>query len=72
MIFFTFICTLPINTYAQVIHETRYGDNLSKISKDYNVNKDDLAKLNGLAKNAQLVLGQPILIPGSTYVVQTR
>ncbi|RDU37699.1 glycoside hydrolase [Neobacillus piezotolerans] len=69
VLFFTFICTLPINTYAQVIHETRYGDSLSKISKDYNVNKDDLAKLNGLAKNAQLVLGQAILIPGSTYVV---
>lgn len=60
----------PIYTYAQVIHEVKSGDSLSEISRKYQINKDNLAKLNGLAKNAQLVLGQSLLIPGETYVVQ--
>ncbi|MDQ0971338.1 spore germination protein [Neobacillus niacini] len=56
--------------HAQVIHEVKYGDSLTKISRQYQMNKDELAKLNGLAKNTQLVLGQAMLIPGSTYLVQ--
>ena len=63
-------CVLPLTTYAQVIHEVKTGDSLSNISKQYKINKDDLAKLNGLAKNTELVLGQSLLIPGSTYLVQ--
>ncbi|MGD6833530.1 glycosyl hydrolase family 18 protein [Sutcliffiella halmapala] len=55
---------------AQVIHEVKQGDSLFKISDQYKVNKDELAKLNGLSNNSQLVLGQSILIPGSTYFVQ--
>ncbi|MCM3724637.1 glycosyl hydrolase family 18 protein [Neobacillus cucumis] len=61
----------PISAYAQVIHEVKSGDSLTKISKQYQINKDNLAKLNGLAKNTQLVLGQALLIPGSTYFVQS-
>ncbi|QIZ09206.1 LysM peptidoglycan-binding domain-containing protein [Priestia megaterium] len=60
----------PIIACAQVIHEVKPGDSLTKISKQYKINKDDLAKLNGLAKNTQLVLGQAMMIPGSTYIVQ--
>ncbi|MFJ5716773.1 glycosyl hydrolase family 18 protein [Neobacillus sp. NPDC093127] len=60
----------PILTYAQVIHEVKSGDSLTKISKQYKIDSDELAKLNGLAKNSQLVLGQAMLIPGSTYIVQ--
>ncbi|MFF2448885.1 glycosyl hydrolase family 18 protein [Neobacillus sp. NPDC058068] len=60
----------PILTYAQVIHEVKSGDSLTKISKQYKIDSDELAKLNGLAKNSQLVLGQAMLIPGSTYFVQ--
>jgi spore germination protein len=63
-------CVLPLTTYAQVIHEVKTGDSLSKVSKQYQITKDNLAKLNGLAKNTELVLGQSLLIPGSTYVVQ--
>lgn len=74
-LFFIFILAfmilmIPISTYAQVIHEVKYGDSLSKISKQYQINKDNLAELNGLAKNAQLVLGQALLIPGANYIVQ--
>lgn len=55
---------------AQVIHEVKQGDSLFKISDQYKVNKDELAKLNGLSNNSKLVLGQSILIPGSTYFVR--
>ncbi|MEY2194720.1 LysM peptidoglycan-binding domain-containing protein [Neobacillus sp. BF23-41] len=64
------ILLTPSLTNAQVIHEVKYGDSLGKISKQYKINKDELAKLNGLAKNMGLVLGQAMLIPGSTYIVQ--
>lgn len=60
----------PILTYAQVIHEVKSGDSLTKISKQYKVDSDELVKLNGLAKNSQLVLGQAMLLPGFTYFVQ--
>jgi spore germination protein len=70
LILFSFSWTIPFTTNAQVIHEVKTGDSLTKISRQYHVKKDDLVKLNGLAKKTQLVLGQPILIPGSTYVVQ--
>jgi spore germination protein len=64
------VVTTPILTFAQVIHEVKSGDSLTKISKQYKIDRDELAKLNGLAKNSQLVLGQAMLIPGSTYFVQ--
>lgn len=60
----------PIFACAQVIHEVKPGDSLTKISNQYKVDEEDLAKLNGLAKNTQLVLGQAMMIPGSTYIVQ--
>jgi spore germination protein len=72
--FFLSVCIVlltPNLVNAQVIHEVKYGDSLAKISKQYNMNKDELAKLNGLAKNMGLVPGQAMLIPGSTYIVQT-
>ncbi|GGB53879.1 LysM peptidoglycan-binding domain-containing protein [Fictibacillus barbaricus] len=61
---------LPAITQAQVIYEVKSGDTLDKISKQYKLNRDEIAKLNGLAKNAQLVLGQALVIPGSNYYVQ--
>lgn len=64
------ILLTPSLTNAQVLYEVKYGDSLSKISKQYKINKDELAKLNGLAKNIGLVPGQAMLIPGSTYIVQ--
>jgi spore germination protein len=60
----------PSLTNAQVIHEVKSGDSLNKTSKQYKINKDELAKINGLAKNMGLVPGQAMLIPGSTYIVQ--
>ncbi|MEH7745051.1 glycosyl hydrolase family 18 protein [Neobacillus drentensis] len=60
----------PIFACAQVIHEVKPGESLTKISNQYKVDEEDLAKLNGLAKNTQLVLGQAMMIPGSTYIVQ--
>src|SRR3954471_1460761 len=56
--------------FAQVIHKTRSGDTLNKISSQYNTKIDTIANLNGLQKNHGLVLGQALLIPGSSYIVQ--
>jgi spore germination protein len=65
-----FMLSIPIVTQAQVIHEVKNGDSLDKISKQYNMKREDIAQLNGLNKNAKLVLGQALVIPGSTYIVQ--
>lgn len=61
---------LPLPAKAQVIHEVAPGDTLTRISKQYNVPLDTLANLNGLKTTAGLVIGQSLLIPGDTYVVQ--
>ncbi|MGG3466287.1 glycosyl hydrolase family 18 protein [Neobacillus pocheonensis] len=73
LFFFISVCMVlmtPIFACAQVIHEVKPGDSLTKISNQYKVDEENLAKLNGLAKNTQLVLGQAMMIPGSTYIVQ--
>ncbi|SOC40926.1 glycosyl hydrolase family 18 protein [Ureibacillus acetophenoni] len=72
VICFTFLLTLSTISNAQVIHEVKAGDRLSEIAKQYGITVNDLAKLNGLDENAHLVLGQAILIPGSTYIVQPK
>ncbi|GED55517.1 glycosyl hydrolase family 18 protein [Brevibacillus borstelensis] len=61
---------MPVTGHAQVIHEVRYGDSLTKISQQYKVAAREITRLNGLARNARLVLGQALLLPGSTYIVQ--
>ena len=35
------------------------------------MNMSKIAVLNGLTTQSKLVVGQPILVPGSTYIVQT-
>lgn len=57
--------------HAQVIHETREGDTLSRIALSYHTPIESIATLNGLNKKAKLVIGQAIIIPGSSYVVQS-
>lgn len=64
------ILLTPVITNAQVIHEVQNGDSLYKISRQYNKNLDEIAKLNGLSKENRLVIGQSLLLPGSTYIVQ--
>lgn len=72
VICFTFLITLPTISNAQVIHEVKYGDSLSEISNQYGIDLKELATLNGLEESSHLVLGQAILIPGSTYIVQPK
>ena len=70
LFFFTFSWMIPLTAYAQVIHEVKSGDSLFKISNQYDMNVGKIAPLNGLTKESRLVLGQSIVIPGSTYIVQ--
>jgi spore germination protein len=65
-----FLIVIPLTAKAQVIHEVAPGDTITKISRQYQTKPESLAKLNGLKPNAKLVIGQAILIQGSTYIVQ--
>lgn len=67
---FFMISVIPKNANAQVIYETKSGDSLFKISNQYNMNLSKIAVLNGLTTQSKLVVGQSILVPGSTYIVQ--
>ncbi|WP_423801786.1 LysM peptidoglycan-binding domain-containing protein [Neobacillus sp. SAB-20_R2A] len=42
-----FVFFQSIQTYAQVIHETKYGDTLTQIANQYNTKPETIAKLNG-------------------------
>jgi spore germination protein len=66
----TSLFCLPILTQAQIIYEVNSGDSLYKIAEQYNIPQSNLAKLNGLSNEAELVIGQSILIPGHTYYVK--
>ncbi|TJY41584.1 LysM peptidoglycan-binding domain-containing protein [Cohnella pontilimi] len=68
--FLILIFLIPLPVQAQVIHEVKSGDTLTKISKQYGFDVKAVARLNGLKTNARLVVGQAILLQGSTYVVQ--
>ena len=70
LFFFTFSWMIPLTAYAQVIHEVKSGDSLFKISNQYDMNVGKIAPLNGLTTESRLVLGQSIVLPGSTYIVQ--
>lgn len=76
ILFLPFLCLMllsqPLATDAQVIHKVNAGDSLTKIAKQYEINIEEIAKMNGLAKNANLVLGQALLIPSEQYVVQPK
>ncbi len=43
------------------------GDNLYKISKEYNINPNLLASLNGLNMNDYIYPGQVLLVPNQNY-----
>ena len=70
LIVITYLFNVPIFAQAQVIHEVKPGDSIDKVAKQYNMNPNEITKLNGLANNAQLVLGQALLLQGSNYYVQ--
>ncbi|XZF74048.1 glycosyl hydrolase family 18 protein [Bacillus sp. AL-1R] len=75
MIVFTclFLFLLPASTsFAIVIYEVKPGDSLNKISNQYKLNVKTFAQLNGLEKNDKLVIGQAMIIPGSTYYVRNN
>ncbi|WP_274362344.1 glycosyl hydrolase family 18 protein [Paenibacillus thermotolerans] len=67
---FIFLFLIPLTAKAQVIHEVAPGDTLTNIAKQYRTSVGNLAKLNGLKPDARLVVGQAIVIQGSTYIVQ--
>lgn len=68
---FLFLLLSPVlTTYALIVYEVKPGDSLNNISIQYKLNVKSFAKLNGLDRNDKLVIGQSMIIPGSTYYVR--
>ncbi|QKE76106.1 LysM peptidoglycan-binding domain-containing protein (plasmid) [Arthrobacter citreus] len=66
-----FLLLSPVlSAHALIVYEVKSGDTLNKISKQYKLNVKSLANLNGLERNDKLVIGQSMIIPGSTYYVR--
>ncbi|KQL32822.1 glycoside hydrolase [Bacillus sp. FJAT-25509] len=68
LLFFLFSPVLSAN--ALIVYEVKPGDTLKNISKQYKLNEKSFANLNGLDRNDNLVIGQSMIIPGSTYYVR--
>jgi LysM repeat protein len=45
--------------------KARKGDTISKIAKSRNLSADEVARLNGIAPDAELQAGQEIKLPGA-------
>ncbi|WP_088041070.1 glycosyl hydrolase family 18 protein [Bacillus sp. EAC] len=68
---FIFLLLFPgLKTEALIVYEVKPGDSLNNISKQYKLNVKNFATINGLDKNDKLVIGQSMIIPGSTYIVR--
>ena len=49
-----------------IYHVVRPGENLFRIGKAYDINHDELARLNGIRDAGQIRVGQRIFVPGAT------
>lgn len=50
-----------------ITYTVKQGDNIYSISKNYNVDKDVVLKLNGLNENDYIYPNQQIIIPNDNY-----
>ncbi|MEB3753739.1 LysM peptidoglycan-binding domain-containing protein [Acinetobacter sp. MD2(2019)] len=78
------VLKVPEGTNVPDVYTVKSGDNLSNIASQYNLNLDDVAKLNGLKRNSGVRVGQRLKLTGdlpaddksddsnsSTYVVKS-
>ena len=49
------------------MYKVKSGDNMYTISKEYDINVDDLLTLNGLNKNDYIYPNQEIMVPTGLY-----
>lgn len=56
---------IPSNSGNFITYTVKAGDSLWKVSQDNNITISQLASFNGLSQNAQLIVGQRILVPVS-------
>jgi len=56
----------PGPTLAPQVHVVRAGETLSAIAQAYGVSVSELARVNGIANPAFIVVGQELIIPTST------
>lgn len=54
----------------KVFHTVRRGETLLSISKQYNLEVDDVRRANGLRRRAKLVVGQRLLMPVPPRIVE--
>jgi len=58
--------TSPARRAEGIYHVIRPGENLFRIGKAYDVNHEELARVNGIKGVGQIRAGQRIFIPGAT------
>ncbi len=68
---------LPENAMLSIssnnkFHTVKLGDNLSKISKHYNVDENSIIALNGLSNPNVLYLGQKIILPTESKIIKSN
>jgi len=56
----------PTATPEQQVHVVQQGDTLGGIAVRYQVDSEEVARVNGISLNAVLSIGQELLIPGVT------
>ena len=56
----------PSKSTQGVYHVVKFGENLYRIGKAYDVSYEELARVNGIKNAGQIRVGQRIFIPGAT------
>tara|TARA_Y100001968_G_C19436086_1_gene759786 strand:- start:2368 stop:3063 length:696 start_codon:yes stop_codon:yes gene_type:complete len=65
------IIKLPKNINKFFIHIVKKGDSLNQISKEYQIDKSEILRLNELLDPNKILIGQRIKIPSNTSIVKS-
>jgi murein DD-endopeptidase MepM/ murein hydrolase activator NlpD len=63
--------TLVILPMTGIKHTVKNGDTVASIAKKYKADADDIAKFNGISKDADLEAGDTVLVPEGELAVTT-
>lgn len=63
---------LVILPMTGIKHLIKKGDTVSSVAKKYKADVDDIAKFNGIASDADLVVGETVLVPDGEIAVSNQ
>ncbi|MCF7844082.1 peptidoglycan DD-metalloendopeptidase family protein [Candidatus Gracilibacteria bacterium] len=61
--------TLVILPITGIKHSIKKGETINSIAKKYKADKGDIAKFNGISEDAELVVGDTVLVPDGEILV---